>query len=76
MNKRFFLIEQDLVLLKKQNSQMFQYSFLTHTWYSVPELKGIERHPELITEVTEEEANDYIFAVEKMIENLKPNKTK
>lgn len=76
MNKRFFLIEQDLVLLKKQNSQMFQYSFLTHTWYSVRKLKGIERHPELVTEVTEEEANDYIFAVEKMIENLKPNKTK
>ena len=68
MDKRFFLCEENLVLLMVQ---IFQYSFKAHIWYTVPELKGVEDHPELFTEVTEEEANNYIEAVEKMIENIK-----
>lgn len=76
MNKRFFLREKDLVLLKKQVGQIFQYSFAAHIWYNVPELKGIEDHPELFEEATEEEANSYINAVEEMIKNMKHSKTK
>ena len=76
MNKRFFLCEGNLVLLKKQMSQIFQYSFKARIWYSVPELKGIEKHPELFTEISEDEAKDYIAAVEKMIDNNKSSKTK
>ena len=76
MNKRFFLCEGNLVLLKKQMGQIFQYSFKARIWYSVPELKGIENHPELFTEISEDEAKDYIAAVEKMIDNNKSSKTK
>ena len=76
MDKRFFLCEENLVLLKRQMGQIFQYSFKARIWDTVPELKGIEDHPELFTEVTEEEANNYIEAVEKMIENIKHSKTK
>ena len=76
MDKRFFLCEENLVLLKRQMGQIFQYSFQAHIWYTVPELKGIEDHPELFKEVTEEEANSYIAAVEKMIENVKHSKSK
>ena len=76
MDKRFFLCEENLVLLKKQMGQIFQYSFPTHIWYNVSELKGIEDHPELFKEVTEEEASSYIAAVEKMIKNMKHSKTR
>lgn len=76
MEKRFFLCEEGLVLLKKQDGQIFQYSFLKHIWYIASELNGIEDHPELFVEVTEEDADSYIAAVETMIKNMKNSKTK
>ena len=40
--------------------QISQYSFNAHIWYSVPELKGIEEHPEIVTKISEQQANEYI----------------
>lgn len=75
-NKFFYLNENKLVLLKREMGQIFQYSFLAKVWYNVPELKGVEDYPELLTVITEEEANEYISAVETMIETLKHQKSK
>ena len=67
MNSTYFLAEDKLVLLKLQMGQIFQYSFKNHIWYNVPEMKGIEKYSNLLTQITLEEANDYIKAVESMI---------
>ncbi len=76
MDKQFFIDESHLVILKKQLGQIWQYSFKGEIWYNIPNAIGIETHPELLTEITEEEANAYIEAVQSMINRLKNQKSK
>ncbi len=76
MNKEYYMEKEGLVLLKKDAGQIWQYSFKARVWYNVNELKGIENHPELVTKISEEEAQNFIEQVENMLENAKPKKIK
>lgn len=75
MNKEYYIDQSNLVLLKKENGIVYQYSFTKHFWYSLPEFQGIE-NTHLITMITEKEANDLIDHVNNLIENSKKRKTK
>lgn len=75
MNREYYIDQSNLVLLKKENGLIYQYSFTKHFWYSLPELQGIE-NTYLITMITEKEANDYINYVNNLIENAKKGRTK
>lgn len=67
MNKEYYLDNSNLVLLKKENGLLFQYSFTKHFWYSLPEMQGLE-NTGLINKITEEEANNLIKEIDKMLE--------
>lgn len=67
MNKEYYLDNSNLVLLKKENGLLFQYSFTKHFWYSLPEMQGLE-NTGLINKITEEEANNLIEEIGKMLE--------
>lgn len=67
MNKEYYLDSSNLVLLKKENGLLFQYSFTKHFWYSLPEMQGLE-NTGLINKITEEEANNLIEEIGKMLE--------
>lgn len=67
MNKEYYLDNSNLVLLKKENGLLFQYSFTKHFWYSLPEMQGLE-NTGLINKITEEEANNLIEEIDKMLE--------
>lgn len=67
MNKEYYLDNSNLVLLKKENGLLFQYSFTKHFWYSLPEMQGLE-NTGLINKITEEEANNLIEETDKMLE--------
>lgn len=75
MNKEYYIDQSNLVLLKKENGIVYQYSFTKHFWYSLPELQGLEQ-TDLVTQITEKEANDLIDHVNNLIENSKKRKTK
>ncbi len=75
MNKEYYIDQSNLVLLKKENGIVYQYSFTKHFWYSLLEFQGIE-NTHLITMITEKEANDLIDHVNNLIENSKKRKTK
>ena len=75
MNKEYYIDQSNLVLLKKENGIVYQYSFTKHFWYSLPEFQGIE-NTRLIAMITEKEANDLIDRVNNLIENSKKRKTK
>lgn len=67
MNKEYYLDSSNLVLLKKENGLLFQYSFTKHFWYSLPEIQGLE-NTGLINKIKEEEANNLIKKIDKMLE--------
>lgn len=67
MNKEYYLDNSNLVLLKKENGLLFQYSFTKHFWYSLPEMQGLE-NTGLINKITEEKANNLIEEIDKMLE--------
>ena len=67
MNKEYYLDNSNLVLLKKENGLLFQYSFTKHFWYSLPEMQGLE-NTGLINKITEEEANNLIEEIDKRLE--------
>lgn len=67
MNKEYYLDSSNLVLLKKENGLLFQYSFTKHFWYSLPEMQGLENSG-LINKITEEKANNLINEIDKMLE--------
>ena len=67
MNKEYYLDNSNLVLLKKENGLLFQYSFTKHFWYSLQEMQGLE-NTGLINKITEEEANNLIEEIDKMLE--------
>ena len=67
MNKEYYLDSSNLVLLKKENGLLFQYSFTKHFWYSLPEMQGLE-NTGLINKITEEKANNLIEEIDKMLE--------
>lgn len=67
MNKEYYLDSSNLVLLKKENGLLFQYSFTKHFWYSLPEMQGLE-NTGLINKITEEKANNLIKEIDKMLE--------
>ena len=75
MNKEYYIDQSNLVLLKKENGIVYQYSFTKHFWYSLSEFQGIE-NTHLIAMITEKEANDLIDHVNNLIENSKKRKTK
>ncbi len=75
MNKEYYIDQSNLVLLKKENGIVYQYSFTKHFWYSLPELQGLEQ-TDLVTQITEKEANDLIDHVNNLIENSQKRKTK
>ena len=52
MNREYYIDQSNLVLLKKENGLLYQYSFTKHFWYSLPEFQGIE-NTYLITMITE-----------------------
>lgn len=66
MNKEYYLDNSNLILLKKENGLLFQYSFTKHFWYSLPEMQGLE-NTGLINKITEEEANNLIEEIDKML---------
>ena len=67
MNKEYYLDSSNLVLFKKENGLLFQYSFTKHFWYSLPEMQGLE-NTGLINKITEEKANNLINEIDKMLE--------
>ena len=67
MNKEYYLDSSNLVLLKKENGLLFQYSFTKHFWYSLPEMQGLE-NTGLINKIAEEKANNLINEIDKMLE--------
>lgn len=67
MNKEYYLDNSNLVLLKKENGLLFQYSFTKHFWYSLPAMQGLE-NTGLINKITEEKANNLINEIDKMLE--------
>lgn len=75
MNKEYYIDQSNLVLLKKENGIVYQYSFTKHFWYSLPELQGLEQ-TDLVTQITEKEANDFIDHVNNLIETSQKRKTK
>ena len=75
MNKEYYIYSSNLVLLKKENGLIYQYSFTKHFWYSLPEFQGIE-NTGLIAMITEKEANDFINYVNNLIKNSKKGKSK
>lgn len=75
MNREYYIDQSNLVLLKKEDGLLYQYSFTKHFWYSLPELQGID-NTYLITKITEKEANDFIGYVNNLIENSQKRKRK
>ena len=75
MSKEYYLSEDSLVLLKKENGLLYQYSYTKHFWYSLPELQGLENSG-LLTKISEEEANNFISYVDNLIESANKRKTK
>lgn len=75
MNKEYYIDQSNLVLLKKENGIVYQYSFTKHFWYSLPEFQGIE-NTYLITMITEKEANDFIDYVNNLINKSQNKKRK
>lgn len=75
MNKEYYIDKSNLVLLKKENGLLYQYSYTKHFWYNLPELQGLENSG-LVTKISEENANNFINYVNNLIENTKNSKTK
>lgn len=75
MNKEYYIDSNNLVLLKQENNLLYQYSFTKHFWYSLPELQGLEQ-TDLVTQITEKEANEFINYVNSLIKNAKKGKSK
>ena len=75
MDREYYIDQNNLVLLKKENGLVYQYSFPKRFWYSLPELQGLET-TYLVTMITEKEANDFIDYVNNLIENAKKGKSK
>ncbi len=75
MNKEYYIDKSNLVLLKKENGLVYQYSYTKNFWYSLPELQGLENSG-LVTKISEENANNFINYVNNLIENTKNSKTK
>ena len=75
MNKEYYIDKSNLVLLKKENGLLYQYSYNKHFWYDLPELQGLENSG-LVTKISEENANNFINYVNNLIENTKNSKTK
>ncbi len=75
MNREYFIDQSNLILLKKENNLMYQYSFTKHFWYSLPELQGLDSSG-LVTKISEEEANNFISYVDNLIESANKRKIK
>ena len=75
MNKEYYIDKSNLVLLKKENGLLYQYSYTKHFWYSLPELQGLENSG-LVTKISEEEANNFINYIDNLIESANKRKKK
>ena len=69
MNKEYFLDQSHLVLLKKEDGLIFQYSFLEDRWYGLPELQELLPHLDMFQKLTEQEVKEYINSIRNLIKN-------
>ncbi len=75
MNREYFIDQSNLILLKKENNLMYQYSFTKHFWYSLPEMQGLDNSG-LINKISEKEANEFIKYIDNLIESANKRKIK
>ena len=75
MNREYFIHQSNLILLKKENNLMYQYSFTKHFWYSLPEMQGLDNSG-LINKISEKEANEFIKYIDNLIESANKRKIK
>ena len=75
MNREYFIDQSNLILLKKENNLMYQYSFTKHFWYSLPEMQGLDNSG-LINKISEKEANEFIKYIDNLIECANKRKIK
>lgn len=71
----YYLDESNLVLLKKENKILYQYSFVKHLWYSLPEIGNLE-NTNLIHQISEQQAQTLIQKIDELIQKNKKTKTK
>ena len=71
----YYLDESNLVLLKKENKILYQYSFVKHLWYSLPEIRKLE-NTNLIHQISEQQAQTLIQKIDELIQKNKKTKTK
>ena len=71
----YYLDESNLVLLKKENKILYQYSFVKHLWYSLPEIRNLE-NTNLIHQISEQQAQTLIQKIDELIQKNKKTKTK
>lgn len=76
MKKEYYVDETNLVLLKNDDGLIYQYSFPEQRWYGIPELQEFINHLDLLTKISEEEANTLIKKVDAMIKQAQSKKTK
>ena len=48
MAKEYYVDETNLVILKKEDGLIYQYSFTEKRWYGLPELQGFLDHLDLL----------------------------
>lgn len=75
MNREYFIDQSNLILLKKENNLIYQYSFTKHFWYSLPEMQGLDNSG-LINKISEKEANEFIKYIDNLIESANKRKIK
>ena len=74
MAKEYYVDETNLVILKKEDGLIYQYSFTEKRWYGVPELQGFLDHLDLLKKVSEKQVQTLINNIDEFIEKNKSKK--
>ena len=76
MDREYYVDETNLVILKKEDDLIYQYSFTEKRWYGVPELQGFLDHLDLLKKISEAQVINIISKIEKLTQDVQKHKTK
>lgn len=76
MDREYYVDETNLVILKKEDGLIYQYSFTEKRWYGVPELQGFLDHLDLLKKISEAQVINIISKIEKLTQDVQKHKTK
>ena len=76
MAKEYYVDDTNLVILKKEDGLIYQYSFTEKRWYGLPELQGFLDHLDLLKKISEAQVIKIISKIEKLTQDVQKHKTK